>query len=54
MRGAEAAAELAHEWNDEVRTEELEVTLPSQRTLTIDVADGELRVRRRDQTQDDD
>ena len=49
MRGTEAAAELAKQWNDEVRTDELEVTLTSQRTLTIDVVDGELRVRRRDE-----
>jgi len=53
MRGTEAAAELADDWNDEIRTDELTITLPSQRTLTVDVADGELRVRRADHIQDD-
>jgi len=51
--GASAAAELAKEYNDEIRAEKLKVELMSTQELTIDVVDGELRIRRSDQIEEE-
>lgn len=48
LLGAEAAVELAKEWNDDVRADRLEVELQSGKTLVVDEVGGELRIRRKE------
>jgi len=49
VRAHEAAVELGKEWNDEIRADCFEVEIATGRQFKVDVADGELRIRKVDE-----